>query len=101
MNKLHNTKMVVVKGLSDFFENINFKLSKPQAKMVPHIITSIINAENVTTLDISKCYIDNSFLSNQSSIEKKLWRFFNNKKFNGINFLIVQLIILLIIILVV
>lgn len=44
--------MVVVKGLSDFFENIGFKLSKPQAKMVPHIITSIINAENVTTLDI-------------------------------------------------
>ena len=54
--------------------------------MVPHIITSIINAENVTTLDISKCYIDGSFLSNQSSIEKKLWRFFNNNKFNGINF---------------
>ena len=54
--------------------------------MVPHIITSIINAENVTTLDISKCYIDNSFLSNQSSIEKKLWRFFNNNKFNGIEF---------------
>ena len=54
--------------------------------MVPHIITSIINAENVTTLDISKCYIDDSFLSNQSSIEKKLWRFFNNNKFNGIEF---------------
>ena len=53
--------------------------------MVPHIITSIINAENVTTLDISKCYIDDSFLSNKSSIEKKLWRFFNNK-FNGIKF---------------
>ena len=86
MNKLYNNEMVVVKGLSDFFENIGFKLSKPQAKIVPHIITSIINAENVTTLDISKCYIDDSFLSNQSSIEKKLWRFFNNNKFNGIEF---------------
>ena len=72
MNKLYNTEMVVVKGLSDFFESIDFKFSKPQTKMVPRIITSIINAENVTTLDISKCYIDDSFLSNQSSIEKKL-----------------------------
>ena len=32
MNKLYNNEMVVVKGLSDFFENIGFKLSKPQAK---------------------------------------------------------------------
>ena len=86
MNKLYNNEMDIVKGLSDFFENIGFKLSRPQAKIVPHIITSIINAENVTTLDISKCYIDDSFLSNQSSIEKKLWRFFNNNKFNGIEF---------------
>ena len=82
MNKLYNNEMDIVKGLSSFFENISFKLSKPQAKMVPHIITSIINAENVTTLDISKCYIDDSFLSNQSSTKKKLWRFFNNNKFN-------------------
>ena len=44
--------------------------------MVPHIITSIINAENVTTLDISKCYIDNSFLSNQSSIVKETMEIF-------------------------
>ena len=57
MNKLYNNKQVVVKGLSDFFKNIGFKLSKPQAKIVPHIITSIINAENVTTLDISKFLI--------------------------------------------
>ena len=66
-----------------FFKNINFKFSKPKAKIVSHIITSIINAENVTTLDISKYYIDDSFLSNKSSVEKKLWRFSNNK-FNGI-----------------
>jgi|GEM_PF-5740447 hypothetical protein len=52
MNKLYNTEMLVVKGLSDFFESIDFKFSKPQAKMVPHIIISIINAENVTTLNV-------------------------------------------------
>ena len=72
MNKLYNNEMVVVKGLSDFFENIGFKLSKPQAKIVPHIITSIINAENVPTLDIFKCYIDHSFLSHKSSLEIQL-----------------------------
>lgn len=46
-------------------------------KIIPHIITSIIKAENITTLDISKCFFDNSILYNQSSVEKKLWRFFN------------------------
>lgn len=86
MIKLYNSERVIVKGLNDFFNNINFNLSKPQKKIIPHIITSIINAENVTTLDISKCFIDDSFLSNQASIEKKLWRFFNSNKFNGIEF---------------
>ena len=28
MNKLYNNKQVVVKGLSDFFENISFKFIK-------------------------------------------------------------------------
>ena len=61
MNKLYNNEMDIVKGLSSFFNKIDLKLSKPQKKIIPHIITSIINAENVTTLDISKCYIDNFF----------------------------------------
>ena len=86
MNKLYNTENDIVKGLIDFFNKIDFNFSKPQLKIVPHIISSIINSENITTLDISKSFIDDSLLSNQSSIEKKLWRFFNNPKFNGISF---------------
>ena len=30
-----------------------------------------INAENITNLDLAKNYIDNSLLTNHSSIEKK------------------------------
>ena len=86
MNKLYNKETDIVKGLSDFFSKIDFHFTKPQIKIIPHIISSIVNAENITTLDISKCFIDDSFLTNQSSIEKKLWRFFNNPKFNGIAF---------------
>ena len=86
MNKLYNTENDIVKWLIDFFNKIDFNFSKPQLKIIPHIISSIINSENITTLDISKSFIDDSLLSNQSSIEKKLWRFFNNSKFNGISF---------------
>lgn len=45
-----------------------------------------INAENITNLDLAKNYIDDSFLTNHSSIEKKIWRFLNNHKFDGIEF---------------
>ena len=85
MNKLYNTETDIVNGLKDFFTNIDFKLSKPQLKILPHILTSIVNAENVTTADISKTFIDDSFLTNNESIQKKLWRFFNNSRFNGID----------------
>lgn len=64
MNKLYNKEIDIVKGLNDFFNKIDFHFSKPQIKIVPHIISSIINAENITTLDISKSFIDDSFLSN-------------------------------------
>lgn len=42
------------------FLKIDFHLSKPYSKIIPHIVTSIIKAENITTLDISKVFIDNS-----------------------------------------
>lgn len=81
MYKLYNKETDIVKGLSDFFSKIDFYFTKPQIKIIPHIISSIVNAENITTLDISKCFIDDSFLTNQSSIEKKLWSFFYNPRF--------------------
>lgn len=86
MNKLYNTELDIVNGLKDFFTNIDFNFSKSQIKILPHILTSIIKAENVTTADISKTFIDNSFLTNNESIQKKLWRFFNNPRFNGLEF---------------
>ena len=86
MNKLYNTNFDIANNLKDFFNKIDFNLTKPQTKIIPHIISAIINSENVTTLDISKVFIDDSLLTNNDSIQKKLWRFFNNPKFNGIDF---------------
>lgn len=76
MNKLYNTELDIVNGLTDFFTNIDFSFSKPQIKIHPHILTSIINAENITTADISKTFIDDSFLTNNESIQKKVMEIF-------------------------
>ena len=86
MNILYNTNFDISNDLTNFFYNIDFPLSKPQLKILPNILSAIIIAENVTTLDISKVFVDSSFLSNHDSIQKKLWRFFNNPNFNGIDF---------------
>lgn len=86
MTKLYNKENDIVKGLIDFFNNIDFNFSKPQLKVLPHLIISTINAENITNLDLAKNYIDDSFLTNQASIEKKIWRFLNNKNFDGVAF---------------
>ena len=86
MNKLYNKEMDIAIGLNDFFSQIDFKFSKPQLKVLPHLIMAAINAENITNLDLAKNYIDDSLLTNHSSIEKKIWRFLNNHKFDGIKF---------------
>lgn len=78
--------MDIAIGLNDFFSQIDFKFSKPQLKVLPHLIMAAINAENITNLDLAKNYIDDSLLTNHSSIEKKIWRFLNNHKFDGIKF---------------
>ena len=70
MYKLYNNECDIVKGLSDFFLNVNFSFSKPQFKIIPHILSSIINSENITTLDLSKSFIDDSLLTNSDSIQK-------------------------------
>ena len=86
MNLLYNTNHDIVNNLNLFFNNIDFNLTKPQVKIIPSILTSIINAENITTSDISKVFSDDSLSSNLDSVQKKLWRFFNNPKFNGVSF---------------
>jgi len=63
MNKLYNTELDIVNGLKNFFTNIDFNFSKPQIKILPHILSSIIKAENITTTDISKTFIDDSFFN--------------------------------------
>ena len=85
MIKLYNDKNIIVKDLLKFFENIDFDFTKPQLKIIPNLLSSIILSENITTADISKVYIDDSFLTNNDSIQKKIWRFLNNYKFNGFN----------------
>ena len=85
MNKLYNDNDLIVKELLDFFAKIDFNLTKPQSKVLPNLLSSIILSENITTADISKTYVDDSFLTNDSSIQKKIWRFLNNPKFDDIS----------------
>lgn len=86
MNKLYNTEEDIVKEIIYHINKIDMKFSKPQLKVLPHILVSIIKSENITACDISKNYIDDSLLTNDSSIQKKIWRFLNNPKFDGMNF---------------
>lgn len=97
MNKLYNEKNVIANELLIFLTNLGFHFTKPQLKTLPYLISSIILSENITTADISKIFIDDSLLTNDSSIQKKLWRFFNNSKFDGIAFYNASINILLII----
>lgn len=43
MNKLYNKEMDIAIGLNDFFSQISFKFSKPQLKVLPHLIMVAIN----------------------------------------------------------
>lgn len=75
MNKLYNTELDIVNGLKYFFTNIDFNFSKPQIKILPHILTTRV-VENITTTNISKTFIDNSYLTNNESIQKKVKEIF-------------------------
>jgi len=88
MDKLYTTYENVSIGLKDFFNKINYKISKPKLNTLSNILVSMIKTEDITTHDISKVFyndIYNDFI-NLKSIEKKIWRFLNNKGFNGIEF---------------
>ena len=97
MNKLYNTENDIVKGLIDFFYKIDFNFSKPQLKIIPHIISSIINSENITTLDISKSFIDDSLFLINLLLKKNFGDFLTILNLMVSLFLIVLLNLLLII----
>lgn len=82
MNKLYYNQNFIASKLITFFSIISLKLSKPNLKMLAFSIISLIHSESVVTADLANSF--NSALSsnNTSSIQKRFWRFFNNKNVN-------------------
>ena len=82
MNKLYYNQNFIASKLITFFSIISLKLSKPNLKMLAFSIISLIHSESVVTADLANSF--NSALSsnNTSSIQKRFWRFFNNKNIN-------------------
>ena len=85
MNILYNTEDYFVNNFKEYFSKLDYHLSLPKINTLAHFLPAIVNAENITTLDISKVFQNNSDLINIESIKKKLWRFLNNKSFHGID----------------
>ena len=85
MSKLYNTEEYFVNNFKDYFYKLDCHLSSPKIKNISHSVPAIVKAENITTLDISKVFHNNSNLLNIESIKKKLWRFLNNPTFKGID----------------
>ena len=80
MFKLYNSQAKITSDLSNFFNNIA-SISKPQLKIIPHIIIGMIKSESVVTTDIIKKIKDPWSEVQPASIERRLERFFNNDKF--------------------
>ena len=84
MIKLYNTEDYFVNNFKNYFSKLDYHLSLPKLNILSHFIPAIVNAENITTLDISKVFNSNNDILNIDSIKKKLWRFLNNPTFKGI-----------------
>ena len=82
MNKLYYNQNLIASKLITFFSILSLKLSKPNLKMLAFSIISLINSESVVTADLANSINSNQFSSNSESIQKRFWRFFNNKNVN-------------------
>lgn len=82
MNLVYNNQDDIASVLFTFFKNINVPLSLPNLKMLSFSIISMVNSESVVTSDLAKSIDSSLFSFNINSIEKRFWRFFNNKNVN-------------------
>lgn len=82
MNKVYNNYDEIASNLNDFFKKVGTKLSKPLRKNLSYITLSMIKSESVITADIAKAINSSAFTNNTDSIQKRIWRFFNNKHIN-------------------
>lgn len=82
MNKLYYNQLSIASALIAFFVSLNLKLSKPNTKMLAYSIISLIDSESVVTADLANSINSPDFSSNSESIQKRFWRFFNNKHVN-------------------
>lgn len=79
MSKLYNTYDQISTNLLDFFSSCHISLSKPNLKNLSYSILSCIDSESCITANLAKSIKSSFFSSNTDSIQKRFWRFFNNK----------------------
>lgn len=82
MNKLYNTFDELSRAILNYLEESSCPLSKPNKKNLSFIIPAMIKAESVVTADISNALNSAQFSTNNDSIQKRIWRFTNNKHVN-------------------
>ena len=85
MIQLYNTNHDIVNSLANFLQNIDYFMSKPIINNIANILPAIIEAENITELDLSKCLHSSSGSFNLESFQKKVWRLLNNKNLSAYN----------------
>ncbi len=79
MNLVYNNYDKIASDLFSFFSSLNLHLSKPNKKMLAFSIISMILSESVVTSKLACSLYSLSSSHNTDSIQKRLWRFFNNK----------------------
>ena len=80
MIKLYNIMEDIAIGFEEHFKKLNIKLSKPTLKMLPTLITAMIDSESVVTADMAKVIKLDNFSNNTESFQKRICRFLNNEK---------------------
>ena len=82
MSKFYNNYDFISTDLFNFFHSLNLSLDKRNLKTLVSTIISMIQAESVVTSKLATSFHSADASSNSASIEKTLWRFFNNKHIN-------------------
>jgi len=82
MNKIYNNYDKIASDLNKFFQKIGAKLSKPLRKNLSYIILAMSESESVVTADMAKVIKSSNFSNNDASVQKRIWRFFNNEHIN-------------------
>lgn len=82
MYKFYNNFDSFATALISFFASLSLNLSKPNIKMLAFSIISLADSNSIVTADLANSFNYSCSSINSQSINKRFWRFFNNKNVN-------------------